>query len=347
VPKADSSQHVLVLGAGNFGTCLGQHLAENGHRVTIWSIDDGVAEAINKTRKNPKFFNQIILSERLQATNKISRELLETCDAMVIAIPTQALREVLGGMKDMLNKDMTIICAAKGIEVETLKLPLEIITDVLGRKIGRRASLLSGPSFAEEIMVKLPTAVAVASLDEAACLSAQKLFHADEFRAYTSDDPIGIGVAGALKNVIAIAAGATAGLGFQKNTQAAVLTRGLAEITRVGVALGANPLTFTGLAGVGDLFLTCTSEKSRNYRVGFRLGKGESLKDVLATMGSVAEGVYTAKAARALALKLGVETPIIDQVYGVLYHDKPIKEAVRSLLSREARPELDLPVRRP
>jgi glycerol-3-phosphate dehydrogenase len=249
------------------------------------------------------------------------------------------MREVLGKLKPYWRPDMLLVCAAKGIEVGRLHLPRDIIADVLGKEVAHNAVFLSGPSFATEIAARQPTAVAVASKDPKRAAWAQELFHAAHFRVYTSDDPIGLEVAGALKNVVAIASGASVGIGFQMNSRAAVITRGLAEITRVGVALGANPLTFNGLGGVGDLFLTCTSEKSRNFSVGYHLGKGESLEAAIKAVG-VAEGVSTAKAAYDLCNKLGVEAPIITEVYRVLYEGKPITQAVMDLLTREAKPEI-------
>jgi glycerol-3-phosphate dehydrogenase len=328
-----------VLGAGNFGTCLAQHLANNLHDVTIWSIEEDVVASINHKRQNLKYLSSAILSERIAATNKISRSLLETSAAIVIALPTQALRAVLEGIKADYNPDLLLVSTVKGIEIDTLALPLGIIQDVLGADIAHRACVLSGPSFAEEVFHRQPTAVSMASFSEADCLAAQDLFHAPFFRVYRSSDPIGLGVAGAVKNVIAIAAGAVAGLGFQNNSRAALLTRGLAEISKIGIAMGADSRTFNGLGGVGDLFLTCTSEKSRNFTVGFRLGKGEMLEDILKSVGSVAEGVYTAKAVHILSRKLGVEAPICDQVYEVLYENKAIQQAVSSLLTREPKAE--------
>jgi glycerol-3-phosphate dehydrogenase len=235
-----------------------------------------------------------------------------------------------------------MVCAAKGIELGTQRLPKDIIADVLGAEHGDNAVFLSGPSFASEIAARQPTCVAVASKDARRAAWAQELFHAVHFRVYTSDDPIGLEVAGALKNVVAIAAGATVGIGFQMNSRAALITRGLAELTRIGAALGANPLTFKGLGGVGDLFLTCTSEKSRNFMVGYRLGRGEALAEVQRTLGSVAEGVATTKAAFELSQRLGVDVPIIHETYNVLYEGKPIAQAVMDLLTREAKPEFVL-----
>jgi len=338
-----SPSQVLVLGAGNYGTCLAQHLAEQGHQVVIWSRSPDVVLEINTKRKNPKYLSHITLSSRIRAINNVDDETLAKCGYLIISTPTQSMREVLGQFKGKKCDHLLIICASKGIEIGTLLLPIDIIREVMGEKAAEHSAILSGPSFAAEVIIRQPTAVSVASKNAESARRAQALFHAAHFRAYSSLDPIGLEVAGALKNVIAIAAGAAKGIGFQSNTAAAILTRGLAELTRVGVALGANPLTFTGLGGVGDLFLTCTSEKSRNFTVGFRLGKGESLKQIIDTVGSVAEGVTTAKAAHQLRLKLQLDLPIIEQVYKVLYEDKPIVQAVTDLITREAREEIELP----
>lgn len=331
-------EKILVLGAGNFGTCLAQHLADKGYHVTIWTRSEEIAHAINTSHKNPKYLNTINLSPRLSATVNIDSTLIADSSVVVQATPTQTMREVLGLAQPYWRKELLLVCAAKGIELGTLELPGDIIASVLGKDAGDAAAFLSGPSFATEIAARQPTAVAAASKNPESANWTQELFHAAHFRVYTSDDPIGLEVAGALKNVVAIGAGACQGIGFQANSRAALITRGLAEITRVGVALGANPLTFKGLGGVGDLFLTCTSEKSRNFSVGYRLGKGESLDAVLASAG-VAEGVPTAKAAKELVDKLGVEAPIISEIFKVLYEKKPITQAVMDLLTREAKPE--------
>ncbi len=332
-------EKILVLGAGNFGTCLAQHLAEKGSNVTIWCRSAAVAEAINSSRRNPKYLSTINLSPRLSATSKIDDELIRSVSVVVQVVPTQASRAVLEMLQPYWRPDMLLVCAAKGIETGTLLLPGAIIGQILGVHAADEAAFLSGPSFASEIAARQPTAVTVASKTLQRAQWAQQLFHADHFRVYTSDDPIGLQVAGALKNVVAIAAGASQGIGFEANSRAALITRGLAEITRVGVAIGANPLTFKGLGGVGDLFLTCTSEKSRNFTVGYRLGRGVPLNQVLAEIGGVAEGVSTTEAAFELAEKLGVDAPITSEVYKVLYRSKPIAQAVIDLLSREAKPE--------
>lgn len=329
-----------MLGAGSFGTCLAQHLAEKGYLVTIWTRSRDTAEVINTTRKNPKYLSTINLSPRLTATSIINRETIGRASVVVHVTPTQTMREVLGSARDYWRPDLLLVCAAKGIEMGSLRLPHDIIADVLGREAAKHAAFLSGPSFASEIVARQPTAVTIASQNPERARWAQELFHAAHFRVYTSDDPVGLEVAGALKNVVAIAAGAAVGIGFQMNTRAALITRGLAEMARIGFALGAKPLTFKGLGGVGDLFLTCTSEKSRNFTVGYRLGRGDALESVLQSAG-VAEGVTTAKAANDLVARLGVEAPIMTEVYKVLYEQKPMAQAVTDLLTREAKPEFD------
>ena len=330
--------HILVLGAGNFGTCLAQHLAEKGYRVTIWCRSQEIADAIRLYHKNPKYLSTINLSPRLTATSMIDANLVATVNVVVHATPMQTMRSVLQLVAPHWRPEMRLVCAAKGIEIGSLALPGQVVADELGSEAAKHATILSGPTFASEMIAHQPTALTAASRDAASVKKIQELFHAAHFRVYSSDDPIGLEVAGALKNVVALAAGAAIGLGFQMNTRAAIITRGLAELTRFGVALGANPLTFNGLGGVGDLFLTCTSEKSRNFTVGYRIGRGEPLAGVLAAVG-VAEGITTAKAAYALALQLGVDAPITTAVYEVLYAGKAIDVAVHQLMSRTSKAE--------
>ena len=337
-------EKILVLGAGNFGTCLAQHLAEKGYGVTVWARSPDIVASINNTRKNPKYLSAVTLSPRLNAINKIDPQVVTEASVILLATSAQSLSSILPELKGHIRLNQLLVCASKGIEVGTMRLPTQVIEDCLGSEIAWKSAFLSGPSFASEVANRQPTCVVAASRDPKRAAWAQELFHAAHFRVYTSEDPVGLEVAGALKNVIAIAAGASVGIGFQMNSRAALITRGLAEITKVGVALGANPLTFKGLGGVGDLFLTCTSEKSRNFTVGYRLGKGESLDEILSSTDSVAEGVATTKAAFDLAKKLNVETPIIDEVYRVLYERKPITQAVMDLVTRDAKPEFDYEV---
>ncbi|MBP9706713.1 MAG: NAD(P)-dependent glycerol-3-phosphate dehydrogenase [Oligoflexales bacterium] len=334
-------KNILVLGAGNFGTCLAQHLALRGHRIKLWDINPVVVDGINSKQQNPNYLSHIKLSPNIEAVQNISAHDLQNIHSCVLAVPTQFLRPTLENqLRGKLQQPLLICCAAKGIEVKTFKLPLEIIADVLGKNFADYSTVLSGPSFATEVAENIPTAVAVAGYRTDAARETQELFHTPLFRVYTSEDPIGLEIAGALKNVIAIASGACMGLGFQNNSRAAIITRGLAEITRIGVKMGADPLTFLGLGGVGDLFLTCTSEKSRNFSVGFSLGQGQSLKASLDKAGSVAEGVTTAQAAYKLTKSIDVSSPIIDEVYHVLFESKPIQQAVRDLIEREAKSEL-------
>lgn len=346
-PLSNASAHpdieILVLGSGNFGTCLAQHLAQKGFPVKMWGRSKTIAQTINSKHINPRYLSHINLSPLLYASTDLSESQIAATRYLVIAVPTQSLRAVLQPMKGKLHDDCIVICAAKGIENDTLSFPINIIEQELGPRYFDRTAILSGPSFASEVAEQQPTAVSVGCKDLGVGGKAQELFHSSFFRVYTTQDPIGLEVAGALKNVIALASGAASGLGFQQNAKAALLARGIAEITRIGSALGADPLTFLGLGGVGDLFLTCTSEKSRNFTVGFRLGKGEKLENVLATLGSVAEGVWTTRAAFTLTQKLQVDAPIVKAVHGVLYGGVTIQEALHNLLSREMKAEVSLP----
>jgi glycerol-3-phosphate dehydrogenase (NAD(P)+) len=335
-------KNVLVLGAGNFGTCLANHLALKGCQVEIWARSKEIVDTINNHHKNPKYLSAITLAPSLKAINLIDNHQLSKLDALVVAVPMQAMRSVLTPLANNLTPNTLLVCAVKGIEITTGDLPVQVYAEIFGTSIASKAVVLSGPSFAIEVAQRLPTAVVAASRDLERAIAAQELFHTPEFRVYTSDDPIGLEIAAALKNVIAIAAGASAGMGLQMNSLAAIMTRGLAELTRVGVKLGANPLTFQGLGGVGDLFLTCSSSKSRNYSLGFKLGQGASISDALKGLNGVSEGYTTAKAAYELGQRLKVDTPIINQVYQVLYEDKPIKIALLELVSRSAKPEFQL-----
>jgi len=266
-------------------------------------------------------------------------------DVLLFAIPTQFLRVNLKLVRELLDTENLplLIFVNKGIEIGTDALTLEIIADTCGPDIAKAATFISGPSFAKEIVERQPTSVSVASYTQEEANKAATLFHQPHFRCYTGGDPIGIELSGALKNVYAIAAGMSDGLGFQNNTRAMVITRGLSEMTCIGVAYGASPLTFLGLAGVGDLFLTCSSSNSRNYTVGYRLGKGESLDVIMKTLGSVAEGVPTTKGVKKIIESLGVRAPIALAVYDVLYNGKDTQDAMTELLNRPPSRELQLP----
>ncbi|KAI8619350.1 6-phosphogluconate dehydrogenase [Chytriomyces sp. MP71] len=331
--------NVLVIGAGNFGTCLADHLAALGNNVTIYARDQTVVDGINNDHRNIKYMSDVLLTESLRATSQLDETVIASVSVIIFSIPTQHMRSILSQVQPHITANHLAIFVNKGIEIKTLTLPCDIVEEIWGTEIGSQATYLSGPSFAAEVVKRQPTCVSVASRKKERALRAQAVFHAPHFRVYDSSDVVGVEIAGALKNVIALAAGACAGLGFQQNARAAIITRGLAEIMRIGVKLGADPLTFSGLAGVGDLFLTAQSEKSRNYTVGFRLGKGEKIDHILATLGSVAEGVETAKAAYALCRKINVESPVCDAVYSVLFQNVEVTAAVRSLMERDPHDE--------
>jgi glycerol-3-phosphate dehydrogenase (NAD(P)+) len=331
---------VIVVGGGNFGTSLAQHVASKDYAVTLIERNQAIVESVNSQHRNAQYLSDVVLSPSIKAKDKLSKADIEQAEAIILAVPTQYLRDALGGFETPLPVDKLLINAAKGIENGSLLRPSQIVGQIWGKNYEETMVALSGPSFAEEVIAGQPTAVVLASKSEERAMRAQDLMHTPFFRAYTSTDPIGVEIGGALKNVIAIATGACIGLGYQQNSRAALMTRGLAEITRMGVALGASPLTFVGLSGVGDLFLTCSSEKSRNYRLGYYMSQGDSLEAVTKRLGSIAEGYTTAKSAYELGTKMGADIPITTQVYEVLYKGKSIRDAVSSLLTREAKPEI-------
>ncbi|GBE77793.1 NAD-dependent glycerol-3-phosphate dehydrogenase [Sparassis crispa] len=338
---------VLVFGAGNFGSCLADHLGDSSHTIYMWSRSENLVRHFNKHHRNPEFLQDHQFSEYIQAIGPEfpSKEIITEVDVLLFALPTEGVRETLTALKPRLDeaKLPLFIFVNKGIEIGTRALTLEIIADTCGPDIAKVATFISGPSFAKEIIERQPTSVSVASLSESHATKASQLFHQPWFRCYTGGDPIGVELAGALKNVYAIAAGISDGLGFMNNTRAMLITRGLGEMTRIGAAYGASPLTFLTLAGVGDLFLTCSSPTSRNYTVGYRLGKGEKLDYIVESLGSVAEGVTTAKGLKEMVDDLDVSAPIATGIYEVLYEGQNVEEKVNSLLRLPPIRELDLP----
>jgi len=338
---------VLVFGAGNFGSCLADHLGDSSHTVYMWSRSENLVRHFNEHHRNPDFLQDHAFSEGIQAIGPEfpSKEIVNEVDVLLFAIPTEGVRSTLTDLKPALRmqKLPLLIFVNKGVEIGSRALTLEIVADTCGPEVAKVATFISGPSFAKEIVTRQPTSVSVASLSTEHAEKASNLFHQPWFRCYTLDDPIGVELAGALKNVYAIAAGICDGLGFMNNTRAMLITRGLSEMTRIATAYGANPLTFLSLAGVGDLFLTCTSSTSRNYTVGFRLGKGEQLDHIIKTLGSVAEGVTTAKGLKEMIDDLNVTAPIATGVYEVLYNGDDVEEKVKSLLCLPPIRELDLP----
>ncbi|MFO7178232.1 MAG: NAD(P)H-dependent glycerol-3-phosphate dehydrogenase [Pseudomonadota bacterium] len=329
---------VVVLGAGAWGTALSRYLAERGAPVRLWTHRPDHAAALRADRENREFFPGHALPPGVEPLSEIERA-VERASLVVLVVPTAFERATLESARPALPRDALIVVANKGIETGSLRLPTEIVADVLGPESEARAVALSGPSFAEEVARGLPTNVVAASRNASAAARVQTLFASERLRVYTSEDPIGVQVGGALKNVIAIAAGAADGLGFGHNTRAALITRGLAEMARLAVAKGGQALTLAGLSGLGDLVLTCSATLSRNRTVGFELGRGKKLEAVLAALGHVAEGVETARSAHELGVRLGVDLPITNEVYGVLYEGKRVDEAVRELLMRPPRKE--------
>ena len=331
-------KRAAVLGAGAWGTALAKILSDKGERVVLYSRRPELPGEVEQKHENARYLPGIRLADELQVTDDLERA-IAGADLVVLAVPSHAVRGVLGDIARDLPKDAPIVSATKGIENDTLMLMGEVVVDVLGRAADERFAVLSGPSFAKEVALGLPTAIVVASSSSEVARDVQQRFAGERLRVYTSDDPIGVELGGALKNVIAIAAGACEGLGYGHNSRAALITRGLAEIVRLSMARGGNALTLAGLAGLGDLVLTCTGELSRNRTVGFELGKGRTLPDVLAGLGHVAEGVRTTKSAYDLGRKFGVDMPITTEVYRVLYEGKSPKQAVSDLLARANRPE--------
>ena len=329
-----------VLGGGSWGTALAVQLARRQHDVLMWDRNPDRCEIINREHRNPRYLKDVSLPNNLRANSDLV-DSVSQAQLLVTVVPSHALREVLGRIRDGLPDGVVVCCASKGVEQGTGMSMHDVLTDILPAHIAARANVLAGPSFALEVARGLPTAVVVGGHDEKAAAFTAEAFHSDTFRSYHTEDVVGVCLGGALKNVMAIACGISDGLGMGSNARAAIITRGLAEITRVAVARGANPLTMMGLAGMGDLVLTCTGNLSRNRRVGLALGSGRTLDDILAELGEVAEGVRTARSARSLASATGIEMPITEQVYRVLYENRPAVGAMGELLGRSRRAERD------
>jgi glycerol-3-phosphate dehydrogenase (NAD(P)+) len=333
------STRAAVIGAGSWGTALANLLAKRGHETVLWAYEAPVAEGITRDHRNPIYLSEIELSPALACTTDLEAA-LRGAELVVSVSPAQVTRGVLRAAAPHISDTALLVSASKGIEVETLATMDEVIAEELAGPVASSAVYLSGPSFALEVGQEQPTAVTVSSRDARAAERAQEYFQTPYFRVYTHGDVRGVELGGALKNVVAIAAGVVDGLGFGHNTRAALITRGLAEITRLGVTLGAEPATFAGLAGVGDLILTCTGALSRNRSVGYELGQGRSLDEILGGMQMVAEGVQTARSARRLAERAGVEMPIVEAVHALLFEGLPAAEAVAMLMEREPKPEI-------
>lgn len=329
--------HAAVVGGGAWGTAIADLLARNGHSTTLWAREGDVVAEVNAAHRNSRFLAGAELHEALRATDDAAAA-VRGAELVVFAAPSHALRAVAASTRAHLHRGATLTVATKGIERDTLL----VMTDVVASELPDRPVVaLSGPSFAAEVAARQPTAVVAASADRLAAERVQQALSAREFRVYTHDDVVGVELGGALKNVIAIATGMVEGLGLGHNSRAALITRGLAEIARLGAALGANPATFAGLAGIGDLVLTCTGALSRNRAVGVEIGAGGTLRDILAGRDTVAEGVLSTESAHALAQREGVEMPIVRAVHRVLFDGAPARAGIGELMARELRPELD------
>jgi glycerol-3-phosphate dehydrogenase (NAD(P)+) len=328
-----------ILGSGSFGTAIAQVLASNFDEVLLYGRDAALIAAVNAQHENPGYLPGLALSPRIRGTTDVE-EATRGAGLVVVAIPSQATRAFLTQMHPLFPEHTPIVTIAKGIENGTLCTMTEVLEQCLPEALTPHVAVLSGPSFAKEMMQRLPTVVTVASRFEDTARAVQAMFGSDVFRTYTSTDVVGVQVGGALKNVIAIASGMADGMGLGHNTRAAIITRGLAEISRIAVRMGGNPLTLAGLAGMGDLVLTCTGELSRNRTVGMQLGQGRSMAEILTDMKQVAEGVQTARSARDLSLKLKVELPICEQVYLIAHEGKSPRAAVTDLMVRAPKSEL-------
>ena len=329
---------MAVVGAGSWGTTLAHLLAEKGLTVRLWVREPEVYADLQRDRINQTFLPGVRLSSRLT----FSRDSRRSCrDAAVVlmAVPSHVFREVLRALKPSLPPGAVLLSATKGMEIDSMLTMEGVTREELGPEVPY--AVLCGPSFALEVAQKQPTAVTIASRQREVAKYLQKLFSTPYFRVYTSRDVTGVELGGALKNIFAIGAGILAGMGLGDNPRAALITRGLAEMTRLGVRLGANPMTFTGLAGVGDLLLTCTGSQSRNFQVGFKLGQGQTLDQILGGMAMVAEGVKTSRAVHLLAERLGVEVPLVTAIYKILYDGLAPKDAIKKLMTRELKDELE------
>lgn len=333
-----ASMRIAVIGAGSWGTALAMVAARNQHEVRLWAREPEVAAGINNTRKNPFYLPDVELPENIHATTELA-EAVEGAAFLLLVVPSHAMRETVTRLRPLLKSDVVIVSAAKGVENTTLMRMEEVVADVLHQSFAPRYVALSGPSFAREVAEGDPTAIVAASRSRESSEMIQRSLSSSFFRIYTNTDVIGVELGGAVKNVVAIAAGVVRGLSFGTNAVAAIITRGLAEMTRLALAQGARGETMAGLAGLGDLVLTCTGELSRNRYVGVELGRGRKLSEILGEMREVAEGVKTTKSIYELGRRLGIEMPITESIYALLYEDKPALEAANELMGRPLKRE--------
>ncbi|HFU4203225.1 TPA: NAD(P)H-dependent glycerol-3-phosphate dehydrogenase [Streptococcus suis] len=331
-------QTIAVLGPGSWGTALAQVLNDNGHAVRIWGNIPEQIDEINEKHTNTRYFKDIVLDENIKGYKDLAKT-LDGVDAVLFVVPTKVTRLVAKQVAETLKHKVVIMHASKGLEPDSHKRLSQVLEEEIPAELRSEIVVVSGPSHAEETIVRDLTLISAASKDLGTASYVQNLFSNNYFRLYTNNDVIGVETAGALKNIIAVGAGALHGLGYGDNAKAAIIARGLTEITRLGVEMGANPLTYSGLSGVGDLIVTGTSVHSRNWRAGDLLGKGEKLEDIEANMGMVIEGISTTKAAYELAKELGVYMPITNAIYSVIYQGASIQDAIREIMSGEFRQE--------
>ena len=327
---------VAVLGSGSWGTALAVHLGRTGHRTILWGIETDELVAMTRDRVNARYLPGVRLPDRVEIEHDFERAVAEA-DQLLVVVPSHAFREVLARARPLLKPGQRVAWATKGFEIATGLLPHEVADQVLGREVP--TAVLSGPTFAKEVGAGLPSAMTVASRDPAYAMELAAGISGENFRAYASSDMVGVEVGGAVKNVLALGAGASDGLGYGANTRVALITRGLNEMVRLGLALGAKAETFTGLAGLGDLVLTCTDNQSRNRRCGMLLAAGKTLEQAQAEIGQVVEGVLAARAVHMVAARHSVELPICEQIYRVLYEGVSVQDALAALMARPIRAE--------
>jgi len=331
-------EEIAVIGAGAWGTTIAQRLALKGFHVVLWVYEKELCEMLSKRRENVFYLPGINVHEMVIPTNDME-EAVTKKNVILFVCPSHVFRQVLLKALPFIERGTIVISASKGIEQDTLLTMSGVMREVLPEFLDAGMAIISGPSFAKEVVANIPTVIAVASDKPDVAKRVQRLLYSETLRVYTNEDVLGTELGGALKNVTALAAGVSDGLGYGHNTRAALITRGLAEMMSLGIKMGANPMTFAGLAGLGDLVLTCTSELSRNRTVGFKLGQGMKLDEILKDMRMVAEGIKTAKAAYQLSVREGVEMPIIEQIFGVIYEGRRPKDAVKDLMTRDLKSE--------
>ena len=332
------SSGIGIIGAGGWGTALAKVLADKGEQVSLWCHGGDSFREITEYRENRSYLPNITLPPSISPTQRID-EAVDNKRLVICALPSHVVRQVLSQISSKLGRESTLLCGTKGLEEETLRTMAELFSDIFGAARKERHAFLSGPTFAIEIAQQLPAAVTVAAYDDAVARSVQQILSTRNLRVYTSSDVIGVQIGGVVKNIIAIAAGISDGLKLGQNARAALVTRGLAEMTRLAVSMGADPLTLAGLPGLGDLILTCAGDLSRNRAVGLQIAAGKSLQEITGSTRMIAEGVRNTRSLHSLAKRLGVEMPIVEQMYEVLYAGKKPAEAVQDLMHRSLKAE--------